>query len=814
MRLLASSAILLAVLLPATARAFVFLDTSEEAPADSSRPVPKPDSTVQAPVPVPSTSSGAIQPVAPVTPAKPHFRTVLFLSADNMLVYSYLGVLKALDEFRIEVDLVVVEGKAVLVGAAWALGYPMMRLETDLARHPLSEYIRPHRERGSLASRFTPYGPDPVQIEVPFSLQSLQAPTLHWSDAPSPEGDEYLHLSWMAAKLTHDAPGGPVEDLRDAPRHLAVQVADLQDEKGKVLVEGNLQSLIKAGLLPKDALRRRKRLWPFASGSLLSGHALLPDPLPFTWDRLITVEAGRHLRPPSLEAGTEPWQDSLALRLKSRNPDQRDAGRRESLRIRLDPESGFDPAGQDPRTWVDLGYASALRSMDVLLSTLGTRTAAKESAAVDSSSEAALASKSTRLPPPLGLDRLTVNPLASGGRQLLQDLVRKSIAVHGDSSGEAAIGDLIHSGYYSDLDVEWVRNRPEEDPALVFDALERSRLVVQAGANASNVGEDLPDRGPEVLAGISWSEPFYVPFRADATLLLGGHRPGYALRGLIAPVYPVHLELGFGFKEWRIGYPEPPATVPALDPWAFRMKRSRGELFLTFFPGRKTYLSTAIQKHVMTYPTLVDTVRHMQDTDERPVNFESTDFQETGFIGFGKTGASGVSPHYLWARYRNLNRVNLFGPIKYSSSTLEGRIRFSLEDFRFLGQYYWSDQDVEDAGLYEIMEAGEVSAWSFQDEFFLGALRGAHFQNAQAEYAPTFGRAGLRLLAGGFRFHGRALQEDFEDDFTRAYWEAQVSWSTAAGPLRAGLAGLQGEPPFYFIRFGADLDLDRDGPEN
>lgn len=835
---------------PSRVRAFVTLDTS--AGADSSKSVSpvrpdsaaarvKMDSVKKAGSTRPDTAKAktganhSVMPVITVPPAlpvagdssmgseaarglvKPHFRNILFLSADNMLVYSYVGVLKAFEEFRVGVDLILVESKAVVVGAAWSMGYPASQVEARLLERPLSDYMRPFRIRGSLASRFTAFGPDPIQMEIPLGLQSLQAPNLHWANAPAREGDEYLHLSWMVAKLTHDAPGGPVEDLKETPRILAVQVADLSEEKAKVLLEGNLQSLLKAGLLPKDALRKRPRLWPHASGSLISGHAVMADRLPFTFDRLILIQPGRHLRPPALEDAARPWEDSLQQHLKARPYEGSSPEGKAVLRIELNPDAGFDPAGRDPKAWVDLGYTSTLRSMDVLMSTLDVQSSGVRPAQGTVSSgpnpEGRVESKtrSSRLPPPLGLNRLTVNPLASGGRQLLQDLVRKSVSESEDSTGDGPIADLIGSGYYSELDVEWVRTQGEEIPALVFDALEKSRLLFQTGANLSNSGEDLPDRGPEIFAGVVWSEPFYVPFRTEGSALMGGHRPGFAGRFMITPIHPVQLELGVGWKSWHIRYPEPPSNLLGLKPWSFRIDRNRTELFLTLYPMRNARFSTAIQQHEMHFPSQVQ-IENQLDPGQN--DFQSTDFQETGFLGLGQPGPSGLYRQSLWLRYRNLNRVNLFGPVKFSSSSLESRIRVGFGDFRFLDQYYWSNQDVAEAGLFDFMEAGEVAAFSFQDDYFMAALRSTHFQNVQAEYAPTFGKFGIRCMTGGFRLYGRALTDGLGLDFTRIYWETQGSYSTPLGPLRAGLAGVQGELPTYFIRFGADLDLDPDGPEH
>jgi hypothetical protein len=402
-----------------------------------------------------------------------------------------------------------------------------------------------------------------------------------------------------------------------------------------------------------------------------------------------------------------------------------------------------------------------------------------------------------------------VNPLASGGRQLLQDLVRKSVEEREDSTGDGPISDLVRSGYYADLDVEWVPAPGGEHPGLVFDALEKSRLLFQAAANLANTGEDLPDRGPEIFAGLAWSEPFYVPFRADIAFLAGGRRPGFAWSGRFAPVHPVHLELGVGRKDWWMRFPAPPREILGLAPRSFRLDASRSEVFLNLLPHPGVRTGTAIQWRDMEYPPQVPTTGQLEPSAE---DYESVDFQQSLFLGAGEPGPTGIFPQSVGLRYRNNNRINLLGPVRRSHQAFESRIRASWGDLRFLDQYYWSNPDGGN-DLFDFMESGEVRAFSFQDEYFLSALRGVHFQNVQAEYSPTFGRFGLRLMAGGFRHYGEALLEGLGDDFTRVYWETQASCATPLGPFRVGMAGVQGERPIYFVRLGADLDLDPDALE-
>lgn len=810
------------------AAAFVFLDTSgpghvvpidSTVPKDSLKPAPEmrpggiPPAPAAAGEPGPSVHPASFAPKAGASARTvDHFGNVLFLSADSKLVYAYLGVLKALDEFGLEPDAVLAESKAVFIGAAWALGYSAADLEKELAHRPLERYLRPYRDRDpDLQRGFLPAAPDPLQWDIPLGLQSLQSSGANWSDVTVGASGEYLELAWMAAKLTHDGPAGPVADLSESPRKLAVQVTDLGSEKEAVITEGSLQNIVKASLLPAEVVHQRQRLWPFVSGSLLSGHTVMAEKLPFTCDRLILVEPGRRLRPPALESAAVPWTDSLQLRAHRQVPASQ-GGDLESggesgkvMVIELEPEGEFDPEETDPARWIRLGYTSALRSMDILQSVLAAR---KKAPVVPDSTESGAGEKEK-----LGLNRLSVNPLASGGRQLLLDILRISEGDDDDSSGESAIAALEQSGYYTDLDLEWARGSRDEKASLIFDAKEKSKISFRAGYNLTYTGEELTDRGPEAYAGLAWSEPFYIPFEGEVGALLGGHKPGYEARAMIAPVFPLHLELGLTRTHWDMLYsytaPDPVQDLGALP---FRLGRTLSEVFLKVFPMNSAYLRTSIQKHEMDRPNLFD---------EGEPAYLSTDFEETAFLGLGKRDAGGFFPHALRLRYRNLNRVNTIGQVRYATSSLESRLRVSLGDFRITDQYFWSDQAHEASTLYDLYEAGEIQAFTFQDEYFLSYLRSPEFQDVKIEYAPSFGKAGIRLIAGAYRNYGRVLfpgqaeylSYDHRDIPYHAHWEAQAGYATPLGNLRVGLAGLDDGKPFYFIRLGSGFELGFDKAE-
>ncbi len=798
---------------------FVFLDTS-----GPNMHAPQPDTARKDSLPVPTAVPTAKAPegfrpsVAPkeighpgVPPAGKerapgHYGNVLFLSADSKLVYAYVGVLKALDEYGLQPDAVLAESKAVVVGAAWALGYDAAGLEKELLHKPLEAYLRPFPALDQSGRRFLPFGPDPLQWEISLGLQSLQTSGSKWNDVRVGEGGEYLHLSWLAARLTHDAPNGPVEDLSETPRHLAVQVSDLNTDKPAVLSEGNLQWILKGSLLPADVVRQRPRLWPYASGSLLSGHTAMAENLPFTCDRFIMVKPGHRLRPPALESAPLSWGDSLQLHAKRMAAESEDrngsvVGGGQVMVIDLEPEGEFDPEESDPQMWISLGYTSALRSMDILRSVLAK---GKETAA-----DPDLPSEEGKL----GLNRLSVNPLASGGRQLLLDILQNPGSGQGDGGSEEAISALVESGYYTDLDLDWSKATREDKALLIFDAKEQSKILFRAGYNYTYTGEELTDRSPEGYAGLAWSEPFYIPFRAEAAVLLGGHRPGYEGRALIAPAYPLHMELGVTRTHWEMYFPFT-ATVPAQKLGAdnIRLNRTLSEVFLTVFPIPSAYLRTAIQKHEMDLPSAFD---------EGEPSFLSTDFQETAFLGLGNKQGTGAYPHSLRIVYRNLNRVNTAGQVRYATSNIESRLRLGLGNFRFTDQYYWSDEKTDVSDPYDIMETGRIDAFTFQNEYFLRFLRSQNFQDFKIEYAPVFGKAGLRLIAGAYRNYGPLLYAEQADYKTfgggkipyRVHWEAQAGYLTPLGAVRAGMGGFEEERPFYFFRIGTGFELGFDKDE-
>ncbi|MEO7778963.1 MAG: hypothetical protein ABIY63_15630, partial [Fibrobacteria bacterium] len=142
------------------------------------------DSASGLPAPLPPSVPSPMESGLPVLSGPPtahavhppeHFGNVLFLSADSKLVYAYVGVLKALEEYHLQPDAMLAESKAVIIGAFWALGYPTAKVEDEFRHRPLEAYLTPSPALEGESDRpFLPSGPDFPQWEIPLSVQSLQ----------------------------------------------------------------------------------------------------------------------------------------------------------------------------------------------------------------------------------------------------------------------------------------------------------------------------------------------------------------------------------------------------------------------------------------------------------------------------------------------------------------------------------------------------------------------------------------------------------------------------------------------------------------
>jgi hypothetical protein len=701
------------------------------------------------------------------------------------------------------------------------MGYDAAAIENWFSTHPLETLLSPYPAHRPVEERaYLPDGRDPPQWDLPLNLEALQTRALKWTDLAGSESGEYLHLSWAIAKLTHDAPGGPVEDMKSAPRRLAVQVSDLESAQAAVVTEGNLQTILKSSLLPEEVVRRRPRLWPFASGALLSGHAILTPKLPFACDRIILIEPGRRLRPPALQPGPLPWTDSLALRAKAlavaQDAETSPGGlQAQALRIELQPGPAFPPDEEDPSQWIALGYTSALRSMDVLKAALSPAASVPAAPAVPES--------------PLSLNRLSVNPLAPGGHQMLLDILRVNESDVSDSAGEGSIEALTGSGYYTDLDVEWAKGNAQEKALLVFDARERSKLRFRAGWNALVAGDDMRERPPEVFGGLIWSEPFYIPVSAEGGARLGGNRPGFHWRFAIAPIYPWPMELGLGYIYSQANF-DPPFQASAAEPLGtiafpirYRRHLLQGFANMDFSPRFRSQTQVRSDSVVLLHRADLLFNDEVAPSD----SLKSVEFIEKLYVGLGEAAKDRSHPLTWRGRFRYVNPVVASGFPRREFSSGESRLRLAWKDFRIVDQFYWSDQEVletqdfdlyQGPAAYDLLQAGKIDAFDFQDDYFFRFLRSTGFHNVRLEFAPAWGRGGMKLAAGAWSNAGNAFFPEQsrlrpllgQRIAGRAYWEVQAGYLTPFGSLRLGAGGLSGETPFYYFRIGSDASWGMD----
>jgi len=572
-------------------------------------------------------------------------------------------------------------------------------------------------------------------------------------------------------------------------------VLDLETNSIKIISEGSLQNILKGSLLPPNQIRHRQNLWPFASGDLMTSHQLATENLPFTFDRLLVVEAESNLQPQPLDRNTLEWNDSLQKN-QIRNAflaTQQKINPGKISKIELIPTDNFDSTLNSPEKWIELGYISTLRSIDYL--------------------RTVLPGKVDTLPAPgaiptpivhanLGLNRVSVNPLAPGGRQMILDLIKRSEDNSTEEVGLASFDAILKSGFYSDIDLEWTRAIGEENASIIIDAKEKSRVQFEAGWNAALTQANIPDRPPEIFAGVQWAEPFYIPFQSDVSVLLGGSTPGYKARMMVCPIFPLRLDLGVSTQHWEISYPYVSDISQNYHAESFSLKRTLSELFFKVYPTLGTYLKISIQKHAMENPL---------ETDPFQSEFLSTDFAAKGFFSFENLNHSKFIQNYLLLCYRNLNRDNLFGPLKFSLSNFESIIHLGWKDLSVEDQYYWSNQNLNGATTFDFMQTGEIRVFDFQDEYFLAEFRSTQFQEIKMTYAPTLGKAGLKASFGRFQNYGD--KNYFLDQLqhpVQLHWELETGYQTPWGNLRTGMASLWKQSPLYFLRFGADFDLNYD----
>ncbi len=786
-------------LLVTSSFAFVTLDTSENLPdppeqaedtVGTSLPKPpeQPEPHNTAAVSVPD--SGAQKAL----PGSEHHGNVLFLSSDNWLLFTQLGALQAMRDYGLEPDVVLAEGISALLGAAWAVDYPLDELGVRLLERDPGYYFRP-------LERVPPTGPADFfrrhgrpQLEYRLGNISGSGENLRLGTRPSTLTSEHVHAAWLMAQVSHEAPGGPVDRLEHTRRKLYLQMTDTRTGDIVTAGSGSLQELLKASVLPSEWVRERQYRSFLTSGSLVSGNMPILRDSAFTFDRLLIVDfRSGSGAVPGFSHGDPPWIDSLNQQVKRRSSQQSWSGNEDKI-LEIPVIPPLDSAERlKPEAWRMRGYVAVLEMMDVLRAVLGKKEGDGKTMA------------SARLP--LGIEHVSVDELASGGRQLLLDMLQRESKKQTPELNRVAMESLAFSGFYSNLDVSWVRDSVIGRSSLLFEGMEKSKITLQGGGNW------LSGRNTQAFGRLTWAEPFYVPFVVDGALALGGRGSGYGGQVFAHPLHPVTLQFGVRryIQEWL--HPEPTRALRKLGAISTDVKLDQGELFLRLFPDSPLEFSTQIARVEILYK---DEDVEIETPEILPIlvipsgSYLSTDFTQEIRIRSPKDFLKAT--HQFFLRYKHRNPEILFGAPKPPSQVREAGVDLHWGDWAMHGHYYWSDLDPVVKFPPEILVLGEAQALSFQNTAMMLPFLSEYFLNARVNWRPTWKRWTLLLGVGAFERLGDGMeklhaQHGMEITPRQYYWETGLDWASPAGPVRAGLGGLNQDSPYLYVQFGVGIDL-------
>ncbi len=776
--------------------AFVTLDTSSpEAVAKAkqdSAAAPRRDTLRTLPSPLPRPQAlprPALQGKALET--LPHYHAVLYLSADDQEVYAALGLMAALQTYGLRPDAVVGESRAALIAAAYALGYSANQLEATLLSEPEDAWILPFN-----APRKTQLAPDFKQAESPafswtLSSQSLQGDKALWVDGPHAEAPEYLHVSWLISRLALDAPGGPIGELEKAGIPLALQVYD-QDAGGlRTLNRGDLQDLLKACLLPPQVARERPSVRPFTDGAQVSAHDFNMRQLPFTFDQLVTLRLSPHL-PRRMFGGASPlWRDSLEHGYREGKRRVLDSlAQQEKVEfIDIQPDAGGLQANT-PALWRDLGFKAALQHMDVLLRLM--RRPGQDSV-----------SALSHLPRAAREAQVIIDPLASGGRELLLNMLDEPSLGLSWQASRQVMNDVMATGFYSQLDVAWLESQAGGHQ-LVFSAKEQSKISIWAAPRMVWTHEPLSTRGPEVLAGLSWSEPYFIPLKVEVMGDVGGRQPGWALQAFAQPLAPVPLRSGLRHAQWDLNQPTyldlyHPTYAYDLDHYGvinFRMREKRSTFFLDLWPNGANRISNEVSMRNLKYQMqddFLDSLRTMLEANSelclgcQPLPLGAW-FQPT------------LSLHYRTAQLVNEGQVK---PVQYQISMHEA-LRFPYA--RLCVDMVWSNYPDYRVDAYDWYTGPEVDGLSFANQYFFMGAKALRYTHFRAEALPHWAGLQGRLAYGWVKHEGGTILEEQANRWQR-YWELNLSYPTPIGPIRLGTGAFDRYRRLYSIQVGVNLSL-------
>jgi hypothetical protein len=801
--------------------AFVTLDTSTPRASDSGEAaIPKPDSLgkdklIEPPKAVPSplrmqpgaqpSPSSPVSPVGSAIPAAseaPHYPVVLFLSADDYEVYAASGLVAALQTYGLQPDAIVAESRAALIAATWALGYKTESIESQILGEPKDAWVLPFSRKGNSrpASDFRQAETSPFNLTL--ASHSLQGDRGRWQEGALTEPSEFLHVSWLLARLAAGAPGGPVARLEKVPLPLALQVFDAETGTLRTLMSGDLQDLLKASLLPVPVARERSYLRPFSDGAQVSGHDAHFEQWPFRFDRIITMRLSPHM-PRRMFGGNAPtWRDSIGHDYREGRRHRLDslaqAGRVDYIDIVPDEKSASE---SDPVTWRDLGFQAALRHMDLLMKAMRGNQGGAHAKAGD-----ALANRNN---PGTGDGarpvQITIDPLASGGRELLLDILQQNPLTDSLASGQQAMNSVMATGFYSQLDVAWQADTPTEGEQWVFSAKEQSKLQLWGAPRLLLTHEALSLRAPQIMAGLSWSEPLFIPLKFEIIGDLGGRQPGWALQAFVQPLTPLSMRAGIRHWQTDMHHFETQARdydyqVDRFGTGPFRMRERQSRLFLDFMPDGLLRLQGDVGMRHLRFGFKQDQVDSLRTLLEGVIE---------ACLGCAKSGG-GSRWSWMPSTHLRLRRAETVseGQVKPLHDVFSVRETLKLPYAKVMAEYVRSNYSPRETDLYDLYTGPEIDALSFGDQFFFIAAKALHYGHARAEVLPRLGALQGRAAFGYVRHQGATLLADPQDK-DQIYWEMNLSYPTPLGPIRLGLGRFDDYNTLVALQFGVNLSLVR-----
>jgi predicted acylesterase/phospholipase RssA len=697
-----------------------------------------------------------------------------------------LGVMAALQEYGLQPSAIIGESRASIVAAGFALGYSASQLESVLLTEPFDGWILPFSRhvKTKVASGFSDTENNPFTWTL--SGQSLQSEKGLWLEGPRDENPEFLHLAWMVGRLAEGAPKGPTPSIQNTPIPLAFQVYNTDKGILQTVAEGDLQDLLKACLFPPSTSRERPTVRPYSDGAQVSSHDIQLHNLPFQFDKLIALRLSRHLPRRMFGGMAANWRDSVNHgyheNQKFRLDSLAQVGKVDFIDIQPDAQG---LAAHHPALWRDLGYQAALRHMDMLMQNMRATSKAQPPQGPTAEREV----------------QITIDPLASGGRELLLDLLTANPLTESWSSGRKAMDAVMATGFYSQLDVSWQPPSPTAGEQWVFTAKEQSKIELWLAPNVVITPEPQSLRGPECLAGLSWSEPLFIPLKFEVMGAVGGREPGWAVQAFAQSLAPLPIRIGLRHLQTDMNHIDLDrlnfnAQGNRFGTSNFRMREKASGLFLDLWPTHQYQLGGEISMRHFRYGLLNDGLDSLR-----------SQLEAKGQMCLGcKSATTTKAGPGMSLFYRSAETVSE-GVVKAPQHAFGAREWLNLPFSKLVLDMVWTNwSEPNQVDVYDLYTLPQIDALSFADHFFFLSAKALRFVHARAELLPRLGDLQGRVSYGWIRHQGKTLLAD-TDQRTQKYWEVDLSYPTPFGPLRLGIGQFDAYDPLFVVQYGVNFNL-------